>query len=59
MTPTEMKKEIRRKDINRQELAEQIGVSQSHLSNMLNGWTPMKAKYEKAIQMVLSKKDEY
>lgn len=51
-----LKESIRKEKIDRRELAEKIGVSPSYLGQMLNGWTPMKEKYETAIKKELDER---
>jgi len=57
MDREEIKKQIKEKKIDRRDLAEKVGVSVSHLSSMLSGWSPMKDNYEKAIMKIVDENE--
>ena len=51
-----LKKELKEKAIDRRDLADAIGITPAYLTQMLNGWAPMKDSYEKAIRVELEKR---
>ena len=51
-----IKKELKEKAIDRRDLADAIGITPAYLTQMLNGWAPMKDSYEKAIRAELEKR---
>ena len=51
-----IKKELKQKRIDRRELADAIGITPVYLTQMLNGWVPLKDNYEKAIREELEKR---
>lgn len=53
MTLEEIKKIIKEKKIDQRKLCVKIGISASHLRGILNGWSPLKIHYEKAIEKEL------
>ena len=51
-----LKEQIKKAEIDRRELADAIGITPAYLTQMLNGWAPMKDSYEKAIRVELEKR---
>jgi plasmid maintenance system antidote protein VapI len=51
-----LKEQIKKAEIDRRELADAIGITPAYLTQMLNGWAPMKGDYEKAIRVELEKR---
>ena len=51
-----LKEQIKKAEIDRRELAAIIGITPAYLTQMLNGWAPMKGDYEKAIRAELEKR---
>jgi len=51
-----LKEQIKKAEIDRRELADAIGITPAYLTQMLNGWAPMKDTYEKAIRLELEKR---
>jgi hypothetical protein len=55
MTPKELKDEIERREISRLGLAKKIGCTYGYMCQMLNGYTPLKAKWHDRIVAELEK----
>jgi len=51
-----LKEQIKKAEIDRRDLADAIGITPAYLTQMLNGWAPMKDSYEKAIRVELEKR---
>jgi predicted transcriptional regulator len=52
----EIKKELKEKGIDRRELARKMNITPAYLTQILNGWAPMKGEHEKAIKEELEKR---
>jgi transcriptional regulator with XRE-family HTH domain len=53
MTAKEIKKAIRDKKLDRRKIADVVGVSYQYLTQILNGFVPLKADMEKKLEGVV------
>jgi len=55
MEIAELKKQIKKRHLDRRELAKKLNVSPGYLNQMLSGWAPLKGEYETIILQELEK----